>query len=340
MDCNPRLTRRQVLQTAGIVGLGLLASCGRLPWQGQPPARTYRIGWLHFGAPSPSGSSPEYEALQDGLRELGYLDGHNLLVEARYADGQAARLPELAAELVSLQPDVIAISSTPAARAAQTATSTIPVVFAGVGDPVGTGLVASYARPGGNLTGLTNIAPELSGKRLQLLTEVVPGAARAAAVWNAADPAMAREFSETQVAGEALGVELHSLGVREQSDLEGAYEAATTGRADAIVLIADQLITLSRAPLVALSAQSRLPTISGDRGFAAAGGLMAYGPDRVRQFRRVAYYVDRILKGATPADLPVERPREFDFVINLRTAQALGLTIPPHVLLQATEVIQ
>jgi putative tryptophan/tyrosine transport system substrate-binding protein len=343
MDCIPRLcqTRRGFVQVVTIAGLALLAGCGRLAFQdpAQQPAKVYRIGWLNPS--SPSGSSLEYEAFQEGLRSLGYHEGYNITIDARYAEGQSERLPDLVAEMVSLQPDVIVTArSTLAARAAKAGTSTIPVVFAGIGDPVGTGLVSSYAHPGGNVTGLTSIAAELSGKRLQLLKEAVPGITRVAAIWNASDPAMAREFGETQVAAEALGVELHSFGVRERGELEGAYEAAKLWRADAIVLIADQLITLSRTPLVALSAQNRLPTISSDRGFATAGGLMAYGPDLLRLHRRAAYYVDRILKGAKPADLPVERPMTFDLVINSKTARELAIRLPQSLLLQTTEVTE
>jgi putative ABC transport system substrate-binding protein len=336
-----RLSRRGFLGATSAASLVLLAGCGRLPFQGsaQQPAKSYRIGWLGLGAPSPSGSSSQYEALQEGLREFGYVEGHNLTLEARYAEGESERFPALAAELVSLQPDVIVLPNTLAARAAKAITSTIPLVFSGVGDPVGTGLVASYAHPGQNITGLTSIAPELSGKRLQLLQEAVPGTARVAAIWNAADQAMAREYGETQVAAETLGIELRCFGVRESSDLERAYEAATAWHADALVLIADQFITRSRTPLVALSAESRLPTISGDRGFAEAGGLMAYGPDPMQQHRRAAYYVDRILRGTPPADLPVERPMTFDFVVNFKTAQALGITFPNEIMLQVTEVI-
>ena len=340
--CGLRVNRRRFVQSAGLAALGLLGGCARLPGQApqEPLLKIHRIGWVTPESRSPTGASPLYAALQSGLRELGYGEGHNLTVEARYAEGQTERVPALVAELISLQPDVIVVIGTPMARAAQSGTSTIPIVFSQVGDPVGLGLVGSYAHPAGNLTGITNIAPDLSGRRLQLLTEAVPGIARAAAIWNVADPSMAHEFGATQVAADALGVALQSIGVRDRADLAGAYDAATAGGAQGIVLITDRLLTLSRDPLVALSAQSGLPTISGDAGFPAAGGLMAYGPDPVKQQHRAAYYVDRILKGTEPADLPVEQPTTFDFVINLKTAQALGLTIPQHVLLQATEVIQ
>jgi putative ABC transport system substrate-binding protein len=207
-------------------------------------------------------------------------------------------------------------------------------------DPVRTGLVSSLARPGSNITGLSNIAPQLAGKRLQLLKETVPGATRVAAIWNVADGSMALEYGETGLAAEALGISVEPLSVREPADLERAYEAAIRERVDAVVIIADGFTVRHRARFVEVAAQSGLPTISGDRDYAGAGGLMAYGPNAAGLFHRAAYYVDRILKGTSPADLPVEQPMTFDFVINLRTAQALGLTIPPHVLLQATEVIQ
>jgi len=235
--------------------------------------------------------------------------------------------------------DVIVANSAVVARAAQLATSTIPIVVI-TGDPVGAGFVASYGHPGGNITGLSNIAPELAGKRLELLKEAVPSITRVAVIWNQADQTMGVEFGETLLGAEGLGVQLQSLAVREQSDLERAYEAAANGGADAIVVIADQFITGNRPQLVALSAQSRLPTISGDRDFPRAGGLMAYGPNMRELYSHAAYYVDKILKGAKPGDLPVERPMTFDFVVNLKTARELGITIPPEIMLQVTEVIQ
>jgi putative ABC transport system substrate-binding protein len=200
-------------------------------------------------------------------------------------------------------------------------------------------VVASLAHPGGDITGVTEMAPELAGKRLELLQQVVPAAARAGAIWNLADQAMAREYGETRLAADTLGLELQSLGVRTRDRLDGAYQAAVQARLDGLVLIHDPLITESRDLLMGLSGTHRMPTISGDVSFAAAGMLIAYGPNIARQAQRAAYYVDRILKGANPADLPVEQPMIFDLVIDLQTAQALGLTIPPHVLLQATEVI-
>jgi putative ABC transport system substrate-binding protein len=333
-----RPSRRGFVQGVGVMGLGLVAGCGRLPWQAQPAAKVYRLGYL-----TPANATvdaPRFEGLQRGLRELGWIEGHNLTIERRLAEGQMERLADLAAELTQLQPEVIVTFGEPGARAMKNATSTIPIIFAAHGDPVGSRLVASFAHPGGNITGVSEMAPELAGKRLELLKQAVPTAARVGAIWNAGDQAMAREYGETLVGAEALGIEMHNLSVRTPADLDRAYRTAVEGHLDGIVVIMDALITRSRDLLVELSTRSGLPTISGDSLFAAAGGLMSYGPNLMRQAERAAYYVDRILKGAKPADLPVEQPTTFDFVINLKTAQALGLTIPPHVLLQATEMIQ
>jgi putative tryptophan/tyrosine transport system substrate-binding protein len=335
MDGRP--TRRRVVQGAAAVGLGLLAGCERLPWQAQPAAKVYRLSYL-----TPANATvdaPRFERLQRGLQELGWIEGQNLTIERRLAEGQMERLPDLAAELTQLQPEVIVTFGEPGARVMKNATSTIPIIFAAHSDPVGSRLVASFAHPGGNITGVSEMAPELAGKRLELLKQAVPATARVGAIWNAGDQAMAREYGETLVGAEALGIELHNLSIRTPADLDTAYRTAVEGHLDGIVVIMDALITRSR-DLVELSTRSGLPTISSDSLFAGTGGLMSYGPNLMRQAERAAYYVDRILKGAKPADLPVEQPTTFDFVINLQTAQALGLTIPPHVLLQATEVFQ
>jgi putative ABC transport system substrate-binding protein len=220
------------------------------------------------------------------------------------------------------------------------ATTTIPIVFASHTDPVGTKLVDSFAHPGGNVTGVSEMAPQLAGKRLELLKEAVPTVMRVGAIFNVDDQAMAREYGETVVGAEVKGIELVNLGVRTPGELDQVYQTAVEGRLDGIVVILDPMIVRSRDRLVELSTRSGLPTISGDTEFAVAGGLMAYGPNLVRQTQRAAYYVDRILKGAKPADLPIEQPTTFDFIINLKTVQTLGLTIPQHVLLQATEIIQ
>jgi putative tryptophan/tyrosine transport system substrate-binding protein len=330
-----RLSRRELVLGAGAAGL--LVGCGRLPGQRQSPAKIPRIGVLNPG--SPARHAAQYAAFLQRLRELGYVEGQNIILETRYADDQLARRPVLVDELVSLPVDVLVANSAVLARPAQQATTTIPIVVI-TGDPVGGGLVASFAHPGGNITGLSNVAPELAGKRLELLKQAVPGVGRVAVIWNQADQTMGVEFGETHLAAELLGVQLQSLPVREQPELERAYEAAVNSGAEAVVLITDQFITGNRPELVALSAQRRLPTISGDREFPGAGGLMAYGPNLSELWSRAASYVDKILKGTKPADLPVERPMRFDFVVNLKTAQALGITFPHEILLQVTEVIQ
>ncbi len=335
------LRSRREFARGGVVLLGgaLLARCGRLPFQAQPSRKVPKIGFLSGGAPGPSAAL--VDAFQEGLRDLGYVEGQTIISEYRYAEGQAGRLPDLAAELVDLPVDLIVTAGgEPAARAAKGRTSTIPIVMAVSNDPVGTGLVASIAHPGANVTGLSNIGPELAGKRLQLLKEAYPSASRVAAIWNSVDGGMALEYGETLVGAEVLGIEVQSLAVREPGDLERVFGALSSSGIDALVVIADGFTIGNRAQLVELAAKSQLPTISGDRAYAAAGGLMSYGPSYPEMYRRAAYYVDRILKGAKPTDLPVEQPMRFDFAINLRTAQALGLTIPQHVLLQATEVIR
>jgi putative ABC transport system substrate-binding protein len=333
-----RPSRRQFVQGVRAVGLALVAGCGRLPFEAQPAARVYRLGYI--GSQSAAVNVPLFEALKRGLRERGWVEGQNVVINPRFAEGQLDRLPDLASELVQLQPDAIVTNGGPATAAVANATRTIPIVFAGHGDPVGSRLVASFAHPGGNVTGVSDMAPDLAGKRLELLKLAVPAAARVGAIFNSGDAAMAREYGETLAGAEPVGIELQNLSVRTPEDLERAYQAAVEARLDGIVVIMDALVLRSRDRLVELSTKSGVPTISGDPRFAAAGGLMAYGPNDVSQRERAAYYVDRILRGAKPADLPVEQPTKFDFVINLQTARALGLTIPPHVLAQATEVIQ
>jgi putative tryptophan/tyrosine transport system substrate-binding protein len=329
-----RLSRRQLVQGAGAVGLGLLAGCGRWPGQ-MAPAQIARIGFL-----APVTLQPRYEAFQAGLRDLGYIDGQNVVFEFRSAEGHDERLPTLAAELVQLRVDVIVAGGTSAARAAQRASSTIPIVMA-LGDPVGTGLAASLGRPGGNVTGLTNLAPQLGAKRLELLKETLPGLARVAVLWRPDNPVKQAEWKETESAGQILGLQVQSLEVRAPEDFERAFAAATREHADGLIVFGDDLFAASRAlQIVELAAQSHLPAMYESRVYLELGGFISYGPSISGLYQRAAYYVDKILKGAKPADLPIEQPMRFDFIINLRTAQALGLTVPPHVLLQATEVIQ
>jgi putative ABC transport system substrate-binding protein len=276
------------------------------------------------------------------MSDLGYIEGQNLHIEVREAEGQPARLPALAAELTNSSVDVIvAGASTPAAQAAHQATRTIPIVMTGVGDPVAAGLVASLARPGGNVTGLSDLAVGLSGKRLELLKETVPGASRVAALGNPDNAASAADWRATQEAARTLGLDVWSVDVRSADDLPGAFETIARERPDGLLMLADPLLGVSTTTQLAhLVARSRLPTIHRSRLDADAGALMSYGPNYPALARRGAYYVDRILKGAKPADLPVEQPMTFDFVVNMKTAQALGITFPNEIMLQVTEVVQ
>jgi putative tryptophan/tyrosine transport system substrate-binding protein len=337
------LSRRQVVQGMGAVGLGLLAGCGRLPGQAQPLApKVPTLGYLAPGfgesTDSPQATTvEELDAFRQGLVGLGYAEGLNLVIAYRFGGADEAELREAAAELVGLQVDLIVTAGNAATLAARTATSTIPIVFRNAGDPVGAGLVASLARPGGNVTGLANLNVALGGKRLELLAQAVPGLRRVAFLW---DPrANVSAVQEMQVAAQALGLHLQIFEIRELAELEAAFDVAGAEHADGL-LMAGANLTRSRRRIVSLAASRRLPAIYPDGQAVREGGLMSYGADLLDLHRRSATYVDRILKGARPADLPVEQPMRFDFVINLKTAHALGLTIPHHVLLQATEVIQ
>jgi putative ABC transport system substrate-binding protein len=301
-----------------------------------PLGKVYRIGFLST-APPPA---HRWDALLDGLRERGYSEGRNLVFEHRFSEGNAERFPEFAAELVQLRVDCIIVTTTPAALAAKHATQTIPIVMPTAIDPVGAGLVASLARPGGNLTGLSVLAPELSGKRLELLQEVVPGLTRVVVLWNGANPANASAWQETQAAARALGLLLHSQDVRNPQDLQGAFGLMAQARPDALLVLGDALLGMHRPQIVAFATQQHLPSVFAERESVVAGGLMSYGPSLPDLYRRAAYYVDRLLKGTKPADLPVEQPMKFELVINLKTAKALGITIPQSTLFQATEVIQ
>jgi len=304
----------------------------------QQAAKVARIGLLVAG--SPSSFSNNIEAFRQGLRELGYVEKKNIIIEYRYADGKLDLLPELAAELVRLKVDIIVTQSTLDAYAARQSTSTIPIVMTASGDAVGTGLVASLARPGGNITGLTSLSRELSGKRLELLKEAVRGLSRVAILWNAANPDKARDVEETQLQAKTLGLEVQSLEIRGPSDFDGAFQTATKKRAGALFTLADSLTITHQSRIVGLAAKSRLPAMHEQREFVDAGGLMAYGPSLLGLFRHVATYVDKILKGARPADLPVEQPMQFELIINLKTAKNIGLTIPPELLVRANKVIK
>ena len=301
---------------------------------GAQPAKVARIGYL--SPLSASADSTHSEAFRQGLRDLGYVEGRNAVIEARYADGKFARLPDLAAEIVRLKVDVIVAAPTPAIRAAQQATRTIPIVMAFSGDPVGEGFVAGLARPGGNITGLSATVAEMAAKRVEFLKAIVPKMSRVAFLSNAATVRQA--VSGTEAAGQTLGVQVSTVLVRNPSELDDAF--STLKNAHVGGLIVDLTLQEHSRQIVDLALKSRLPTVSGPREFVEAGGLMAYGPHFSDLFRRAATYVDKILKGAKPADLPVEQPTKFELVINLRTAKALGLTIPQSLLVRADEVIQ
>ena len=303
----------------------------------QPPTKMHRVGLLHSGSPPPQ----MLEGFRQGLRDLGYVEGQNLVLELRAAEGSAERLRDGATELVQLPVDVLVGVGTAAIRVAQHATHTIPIVMAGTADPVGQGLVASLAHPGGNITGFSLLMTELPGKGLELLKETVPQSVRVAVLGNPVDPTYEARMSTLRRAAQALGLHLHVLEVRRADELDPAFAVMTREGADALMVLGDvALLDPLHGRIAALATQSRLPAMYGGRAYVEAGGLMAYGPSLQDLWRRAAIYIDKRLKGTKPADLPVEQPTKFEFVINLKTAQALGLTIPPTVLFQADEVIR
>ena len=319
-----------VTLTLSLLGVPLAAAA-------QPSAKVARIGYL-------LGTTQEQEllleAFLEAMRALGYVEGQHFVMEYRAAEGQYERLPDLAAELVRLKVDVLLVTNTSAVLAAKHATTTIPIVMAGVAYPVESGLVASLARPGGNITGLASLQHELIGKRLELLKAVLPTVSRVAVLWNPQDPAHAVAVREADVATQALGVQLHLVEARGPDAFDRAFAAMTRAHAGALLVLGDPLLFEHRRRLVELAVRSRLPTMHNIRPYVEAGGLMAYGPRPTDLRRRAAVYVDKILKGAKPADLPVEQPTTFELIINLKTAEALGLTIPPTLLFQADEVIR
>jgi putative ABC transport system substrate-binding protein len=303
-------------------------------------AGAQQVAIRHIGVLSPAsrGPSPLLNAFQKGLGELGWVDGQNIRLEYRFAETRLDRLPGLASDLVGLKVDIIFAINSTAAQAALKATKTIPIVFTWVADPLS--LVTNLARPGGNVTGLTTITTELSGKRLQLFKDVLPGISRIAVLWNSANPVATHVFREMEGASAQLGVQLYPMGVRSSSELEDAFKAAARARASALFVIEEGTLFPHRARILTLAAQYRLPAASQFRDFAEAGGLLSYGPNLPDLFRRAAIYVDKILKGTQPGDLPVERPEKFEMVINLKAAKALGLTIPPSLLQRADQVIE
>ena len=322
-----------------------LALCALLfahgfPAHAQQPTKVPRIGYLAFA--SLSTLSPRIETFRQGLRELGYVEGKNIVIERRSAEGQLDRLPALAAELVRLKVNVIVTPGGPATRAAKGATATIPIVMTQVGDPVGAGFVASLARPGGNITGSSTLAPELSGKRLELLKEIVPKLSRVAVFGTSTVPNNSQNLGEVDVAAKAFGVQLQYLDVLSPKDIETAFRAATKGRADAVLMMVSGggVAGGHRTEIAALAVKSRLPVIYDRREYVEAGGLMTYGVSLNDLDRRAATYVDKILKDAKPSDLPVEQPKKFEFIVNLKAAKQIGLTIAPNVLARADKVIR
>jgi putative ABC transport system substrate-binding protein len=319
----------------GILASELLAVTGDIG--AQPANKLYRIGYLTAG---PKSSSDSFAVFADALRELGWSEGKTFVLEPRFADNRLDRLPELAAELVRLRVDVIVTSGTLAPLAAKRATSTIPIVMLSAGDPVGSGVVSNLARPGGNITGSSLNSPELAGKRLQLLKEMVPGIATVAVLWNDANPYPALVFTETEAAGRTLGMRILSLPVHDATGVSTALDAALRGSAGGLIAVEDPFTGSQRIQIIDFAARHRLPTMSGLREFADLGGLVSYGTNIADLSRRGARFVDKILKGAKPGDLPIEQPTKFELVINLKTAKALGLTIPEALLLRADEVIK
>jgi putative ABC transport system substrate-binding protein len=330
------MTRR----TIGLIVIFTLAFLvAPLAAEAQPAGQMPRVGVLVPGAP-PGEPGGWLDRFRQGLRDLGYVEGQTITLEVRWDEFKPERWPDLVADLVRLPVDIIVAGQTASARAAQHATSTIPIVVAVSSDPVGHGLVASLARPGGNLTGLSIMTPELTGKRLELLSEAVPGLARVALLLEAGDLRRHAILHDHEAAARGLGVQLQPLEVRGPEEFAGAFEATLQGQAQALILQPSALFSAHRARLAELALASRLPTMAADPGYAQAGGLMDYGGNILESWHRAATYVDKILKGTKPADLPVEQPTQFELVINLKTAQALGLTIPPTLLFQADEVIR
>jgi putative tryptophan/tyrosine transport system substrate-binding protein len=305
--------------------------------EAQQQAKAARVGFLMASSP---GADARVEAFRQGLRDLGYIEGKNIAIEWRYAEGEEDRVPKLAAELVQLNVEIIVTDGTNVTRAAKNATKTIPIVMASDADPVGNGFVASLARPGANVTGLVNLLAGLSGKRLELLKEAIPGISRVGVLWNPENPSSVSGFKETQEAAQALAMQLQSLEVRGPDEFEGAFQAATKRQARALSVVSDSLMFNNRRRLLELAAKHRLPTMHTQSLWVEAGALMSYGTYFPDLYRRAAAYVDKILKGAKPADLPVEQPMKFEFVINLKTAKQIGVTVPQSVLYRADKVIK
>ena len=315
-------------------GMTLLAAPGAM--FAQTPEKVWRIGYLSLF----SGPSEINEAFREGLRSLGYIEGRNVLIDSRWAAGNRGRLAEMAAELVRLKVDVIVAFPTPAVLAAMQATRTIPIVFPVGADPIATGLVASLARPGGNVTGLSQMAPELSPKRVELIYTLVPGAKRMAVLWNPSSVGMVQRVRDTRVAAEQLRIAFFDAGARDLNELQASLAEISKQRTDALLVTAEPFTAQHRDRILEFCAGNRMPAMYEDGTWVQAGGLISYGPSLLDMFRHAASYVDRILKGAKPADLPVEQPTKYELFINQKTAKALGITIPLSLLLRADEVVQ
>jgi putative tryptophan/tyrosine transport system substrate-binding protein len=335
-EVSKTLALRPLLLALSLLSSMLLAPCS--PAQAQQPTKVPRIGFLN--ALFPTTNPARIEAFRQGLRELGYVEGKSIVIEWRYAEGKLDRLPALAAELVRLKVEIIVTSASQESRAAKKATNTIPIVMTNEGDPVGTGFIASLARPGGNITGLSTLAPELSGKRLELLKEIIPTLSRVAVLGSSTSPGNARMLGEVELAAPALKLKLQYLDVLSPKDIETAFRAAGKERADAFLVLSNSVLTSQRTQVIDLAVKSRLPGSYPRPEFVESGGLMTYGVSLIDNSRRAATYVDKILKGAKPADLPVEQPIKFEFIINLKAAKQINLTIPPNVLVRADRVIR
>ena len=321
-----------------VLSLCVVLLAAIVPTQAQQSTKIPRIGFLN--ATSLSAMAARIEAFRQGLRELGYVEGKNIIIESRYAEERLDRLPALAAELVRLKVDIIVTAGGQATRAAKQATPTIPVVMTNDSDPVGSGFVASLARPGGNITGVSTLAPELSGKRLELLGEVVPKLSRVAIVGTSTQPGHGKVIKELELAAKEFKVQIQYVDVLKSKDVETAFRTAAKGRADGVLTLSSAILRSQRAQVADLAVKNRIPAIYNDIQFVEAGGLIFYGVSFLDLDRRAATYVDKILKGANPADLPVEQPKKFEFLINLKTAKEIALTIPPNVLARADRVIK
>ena len=323
------ISRRRLLLAVGVALAAPLAA------EAQPAMKVPRVGILLFGTPD---ADPSLRSFRAGLRDLGHVEGKTIVLEYHYAGGKPERLPDLARDLVGTKPNVIFALGGDVAPFARTATSTIPIVVAVSNDPVQSGLVATLARPGGNLTGVTFVSSDLAAKRMQLLTEIAPAVSQVGVLWNPdhIDP----EYRETQGAGRALGVEVHSLEVRGPGDLDRAFRAAVGARVEAIVVVSSRLMLVNQQPVTELAARHRMVLVGGWGAWPQAGALFSYGPDLDVLVRQAATHVDKVLKGARPGDIPIVQPTKFELVINLKTAKALGLTIPPSLLQRADQVIE